>query len=71
MQVTKSQATASINFTGLVGFVIAAGCSWIINHSVAWAIFHGLCGFFYILYLCMGFGGGFGPVDAFLTGGGQ
>ena len=48
---------------GLLWFVLGATCSWIINKSVVWAIFHGIFGCLYILYLCLGCGGGFDPVQ--------
>jgi hypothetical protein len=46
-------------------FAIGSICSYIINHSVMWAIFHGLFAGFYLIYLCMG--NGFGPVDEALN----
>lgn len=42
----------------VVGMPIAAIASWILNHSVLWAIFHGIFWAPYLLYLCMGCGGG-------------
>jgi hypothetical protein len=43
----------------LVGMPVAAICSWTLNHSLLWAIFHGMFWWAYIPYLCMGCGGGF------------
>jgi|OM-RGC.v1.035397881 hypothetical protein len=43
----------------LVGMGLAAFCSWTLNHSIVWAGVHGFFGWFYLLYLCAGFGGGF------------
>lgn len=46
----------------LIGAVIAAYCSWQINHSIIWASIHAIFNWIYILYLCAGFGGGI-PAD--------
>ena len=43
----------------IIGMGIAALCSWTINHSILWAAFHALFWPFYLVYLCMGCGGGF------------
>lgn len=43
---------------GLVGLPIAVICSWTLNHSILWAIVHGLVWPFYLVYLCVGCGGG-------------
>jgi len=51
----SSGGSAGVGF----GAVIAIILSWSINHSVWWCLLHGFFGWFYILYLCMGFGGGF------------
>lgn len=42
-----------------IGTIIAVICSWMTNHSIMWAVIHGLLGWFYLIYLCAGFGGGF------------
>jgi len=47
-----------LTFWGVTCRVIAAICSWTINHSIVWAVIHAFFGPFYILYLCMGCGGG-------------
>lgn len=41
-----------------VGWFLASISSYSLNHSLLWALFHGFCGWLYILYLLMGFGGG-------------
>lgn len=33
-----------------LGNVIAVVISWSVNHSVLWAIIHGIFGWFYIIY---------------------
>ena len=33
-----------------LGGLIATYISWITNHSILWAIFHGFCGWFYVIY---------------------
>jgi hypothetical protein len=35
---------------GIGGSVIAIVCSWSVNHSIGWAILHGLCSWFYVIY---------------------
>lgn len=47
-----------LSFWTVVWAVLAAICSWNINHSIIWAVIHAAFGPFYILYLCMGCGGG-------------
>lgn len=42
-----------------LGAAMAVVLSWNINQSVGWALLHGMCGWFYLLYLCAGYGGGF------------
>jgi len=39
-----------------LGCVIAVIISWTTNHSVLWAIIHGICGWFYVIYYALGFG---------------
>jgi hypothetical protein len=37
--------------TGIgLGNIIAVVISWSVNHSVLWAIIHGIFGWFYIIY---------------------
>jgi len=31
-------------------FLIGALTSWLLNHSLPWAILHGFCGGFYLVY---------------------
>jgi hypothetical protein len=33
-----------------IGAVIAVVMSWGVNHSVLWAILHGICGWLYVIY---------------------
>lgn len=33
-----------------LGTIIAVVISWSVNHSVIWAIIHGILGWFYIIY---------------------
>jgi hypothetical protein len=33
-----------------LGAILAAILSIIVNKSIAWAVFHGLCGWFYLFY---------------------
>lgn len=56
---TNSSASSGISLASIVGGAIAAICSWTINHSILWAAFHAIFWPFYLMYLCMGCGGGF------------
>ena len=38
-------------------------CSLILNKSIGWAMFHGIFGFWYLLYIWLGFGGGVYPIE--------
>jgi hypothetical protein len=33
-----------------IGSVLAIIISWSVNHSILWAIFHGMCGWLYVIY---------------------
>lgn len=54
----EAPRSGGINAIGVVGMGLAAYCSWTLHQSVGWAAVHALCGWFYLLYLCMGCGGG-------------
>jgi len=36
------------------GTVLAVIISWSLNKSIFWAIFHGICGWFYVIYYAGG-----------------
>lgn len=36
-----------------VGFVLAALLSWTVNHSVVWALIHGILNWLYVFYWVM------------------
>jgi len=37
--------------TGItIGSALAMILSWSVNHSIGWAILHGVCSWFYVLY---------------------
>lgn len=46
------------NTSGGVGIcaVIAVILSWSVNHSIFWALVHGMFGLLYIVYYLLGFG---------------
>ena len=60
----ENRSSISVNFGSLIWFLVGAFCSLLVNKSIFWAILHGLFGPFYVLYLCLGFGGGFDAVDS-------
>ena len=39
-----------------IGSVIAVILSWGVNHSIGWAILHGIFGWFYVIYYALGYG---------------
>jgi len=48
----------SASSTGFgIGSLIACCWSWSTNHSILWAIVHTFCGWFYVIYRALGFGG--------------
>lgn len=38
------------------GSVLAMIISWSINHSILWAIIHGVCSWLYVIYYALGYG---------------
>ena len=46
MSSTNTAAKAGIGF----GSAVAITISWSANHSILWAILHGLFGWFYVIY---------------------
>lgn len=46
-----SDSKVSIATSGVtLGQVIAVTISWGLNHSIGWAAWHGILGWFYVLY---------------------
>jgi hypothetical protein len=45
----SSTAKAGIGF----GSALAIAISWSVNHSILWAILHGVFGWFYVLYFAI------------------
>lgn len=42
---------SSSNNAGCAGGVLAMILSWALNHSVIWCLVHGMCSWFYVLYV--------------------
>ena len=41
----------SVTYSGVgLGSIIAVVVSWSINHSIGWAILHGMISWFYVVY---------------------
>ena len=38
------------------GAALAMIISWSVNKSIIWAIVHGICSWFYVIYYAMGYG---------------
>jgi len=38
------------DFVGEIGIALAMITSWTQNTSILWAILHGMCGWFYVIY---------------------
>lgn len=45
----SAKHNATIGGFGL-GTLLAVALSWGANHSIVWAIVHGVCGWFYVVY---------------------
>ncbi len=39
-----------VSFFTCLGLAIAVQISWSINHSIGWAIWHGILGWIYVIY---------------------
>lgn len=49
----QEQKNMNVNFGcggGGLGMLCAVICSWTLNHSVPWAIFHAFCSWLYVAY---------------------
>jgi hypothetical protein len=47
--------SSSVSSGGIgLGSVIAAILSFSVNHSILWALLHGLCGWLYVCYYLLG-----------------
>jgi hypothetical protein len=42
-----------VNIGMTMGATLATVCSWSRNASILWAIFHGLCGWLYVIYFAL------------------
>jgi hypothetical protein len=49
---TSESIKEAISFGHVLGMVI----SWTTNHSILWAIAHGLFGWIYVIYYALGYG---------------
>lgn len=63
MAKSSSVATggSGVSLVYIVGMGLAGASSWLLNHSIGWAIVHAMFSWWYLLYLCMGCGGGLPP----------
>lgn len=57
MSQNKNSVTFSFSF-GL-GSLIAVLCSWVINHSISYAIIHAILSWFYVIYWALNYSGRF------------
>lgn len=50
-----SESTSSSGAQAGIGFgcALAIVISWSVNHSVGWAILHGICSWLYVIYWCI------------------
>lgn len=53
----KSAAHSGITLFTAVGVSVAVQISWSINHSIGWAIWHGLLNWIYVIYRAFFAGG--------------
>lgn len=47
---TTNRAATSIGPFAVIGMALAVMLSWGQNHSIGWAILHGLLDWFYVIY---------------------
>lgn len=47
---SSSTVSSGITTFGAVGSAIAVQISWAFNHSIGWALWHGLLGWVYVIY---------------------
>jgi hypothetical protein len=52
MSTTTSVVSDGISFGSALAIVI----SWSVNHSLLWAMLHGVFSWFYVLYYALGYG---------------
>lgn len=52
---SKSSLNSSVSSgSSLFGAALAITISWSINKSILWAIIHGICSWFYVIYYALG-----------------
>lgn len=56
-QMSKTDNTKiRVTYTGALGTALAVVLSWTKWHSLGWAIWHGWCSWFYVIYyVCKGY----------------
>ena len=65
---SSSGATGSgIGWLGLSGTILAAFSSLLLGNPIGWVVVHGAFSWFYVVWLCMGFGGGWPYPDEWTT----
>ena len=57
-QNSNTSQGSSLSITGLIGMCFAAYLSYTLGNPIGWNVIHFLFGWFYVLYLCGGCGGG-------------
>ena len=55
---SSSTSGGGIGITTIVGAALAGFCSYSLGNPVGWIAIHAICGWFYLIYLCGGCGGG-------------
>lgn len=53
INVDKQNGKPTIHIKLGIWTVVAATISYMANHSIWWALFHGLCGIYYVAYFCI------------------
>jgi len=46
----KTVVRSGISYFTAIGIAIAVQISWGLNHSIGWAIWHGILGWIYVIY---------------------
>jgi hypothetical protein len=53
MQGAANNVGVGIDAAAALGLALAVVCSWSRNRSILWGIFHGLCGWMYVIYFAI------------------
>lgn len=65
----ESSSGGGVGCITIIGWVLAGYSSYTLGNSVLWVALHTVLGWFYLIYLCAGCGGGLPDLGAPMNGG--